>query len=297
MSFWCITTFFNPAGYKTLLNNYNLFANKLLSQKVNLLTIEASFDNQFYIDNSIKLHSNSVMWLKERLINYAESLLPPDCNAFAWIDADVLFAQDDWHILAQKKLEKVDVLQLFKRIFHLPPGHDSYQDKIVGSLYSITWQQNKYYQWLENRKNKNLPFAAPGFAWAARRDTFRHVNGLYDKDVIGSGDCVLVDSLLNSWDLHGYVHKFNDKMKEDIQKWCNNLNKKKLKIDYLPVDIFHLWHGDLKNRKYMQRHFILKDYDPNKDIKLENNVYVWNTDKPKMHQEIKDYFYDRLDDS
>src|SRR3954470_4135986 len=97
MSFWCITTFFNPAGYRTPVNNYCVFAQSLKKQKINLFTVEVAFNNDpFYLDANLQLRSNSIMWLKERLINHAISLLPQDCTCYAWLDSDILFADDAW---------------------------------------------------------------------------------------------------------------------------------------------------------------------------------------------------------
>lgn len=296
MSFWVITSFFNPAGYKANVDNYLVFSKNMKRQGVNLFSIEVAFNNDpFYLPDSHKVKSNSVMWLKERLINHAVSLLPDNCDAFAWIDADLLFSQDNWVEQSVDKLSKFDIIQLFKRVFYLPRGHTSYCGEQVLGFQGIVAQRDCHYNWLQRRREKDIPFASPGFAWAARRNAFP--NGIYDRDIVGSGDCILVDCLMDTWDLHGHSIKFNDKIKNDIHAWNSKLNKN-LKIDYLPVDIFHLWHGRLHDRSYMKRHGITRsnNFDPDKDIRLENGVYEWNSDKTRMHQEMKEYFYNRLED-
>ena len=141
-------------------------------------------------------------------------------------------------------------------------------------------------------ENQELPFSVPGFAWACNKSLFDDLGGLYDKNIVGSGDTFLVDCYLNSWDIHGFSSKFNDYMKVDLMSWKERLQAKKPALDYIPVDIYHLWHGSLKNRKYMDRHdIILKyNYDPLNDIILKDDVYEWNTDKFEMHEDIKQYF-------
>ena len=152
--------------------------------------------------------------------------------------------------------------------------------------------------WLQRRINKELPFSTPGFAWGAQRSFYSDI-GIYDKNIIGSGDTFIVDCCLNSWEIHGYAKKFNDAMKTDMDNWLIEFKKKPLTIDYLPVDIYHLWHGSLKNRRYMDRHEIIGkyDYDPKNDIVLKNNVYEWNSDKPGLHEDIRQYFFDRQEDT
>ncbi len=296
MSLWAITTFFNPSGFTSLVNNHTLFASNLKRQGVNLLTVEVAFGSDpFYLEGAVQVRSPDCMWLKERLINHAISTLPEDCDKFAWLDCDLILP-DNWAEQTSEKLDECEVAQLFKRVYHLPKGHTSYQGEQNLSCEGIVSQKKRSKNWLDRRVDKDLPFAAPGFAWAARRDALREI---YDRDVVGSGDCILVDCMLGSWPLHGYDRKFTPRAKRHIDGWCNDFKKKNINVDYLPFDVFHLWHGNLRNRGYMRRHEITLayDYDPEKDIKLSGQTFVWASDKPKMHQEIKGYFDTRLEDT
>lgn len=291
-----ITVFFNPANFKSLLNNYYLFRDNLHSQGVDLITIEMTFGGKSpqISGDTIVLNGDSVMWQKERLINFGIENLPSDCDVFAWLDCDILFKENNWASLAIDKLKTNDVVQLFKRVFYLPKGHSKYSGSHDIMLQSVIWQEKIHKNWLQRRKEKKLPFSSPGFAWAARKTAFPE--GLYDKNIIGSGDTFIVDCLLNSWDIHGYAKKFNDKIKVDMEEWKSKLPK--LKYDYVPVDIYHLWHGSLKNRGYMDRHEMIAkyDYDPKNDIILKNGVYEWNSDKTRFHKDIISYFENRSED-
>jgi hypothetical protein len=299
-NFWVISVYFNPAKYKSLHRNYLIFSENLKRQKINLLTVELAFnDDEFMLpdgENVHRLRGNSVMWQKERLINYGVSQLPPECDKFAWVDADILFP-DNWEEQAVKLLDQYDVIQLFKKVIHLPPNETEFAGNKVATMQGVIWQNIIHKNWLERRKRKELPFSAPGFAWAARRSTFADI-GLYDKNIVGSGDTFLVDCYLNSWEIHGYAMKFTDPMKTDMTIWKEKLWAKNIKYNYLPVDILHLFHGSMKNRKYMDRHeTILKNiYDPKADIKLVNNVYEWASDKPEMHEDVRGYFFGRSED-
>ena len=297
-----ITVFFNPAGFSSLLNNYFIFAENLKRQGVRLITVECAFNGgQFYIpegDDVYQLRSDSVMWQKERLINYGLSKLPPECKYFAWIDCDVMFHQDDWCAQACEKLKTAHVIQLFKKVFYMPKGMLKYDGSKIPFMQSVAWQYKIHRNWLQRRKAFELNFSVPGFAWAARRDLFEDLGGLYDRNIVGSGDTFLVDCYLDSWDIHGFAKKFNEHLKNDLMAYCEKIKAKNPILDYIPVEISHLWHGSLKNRKYMDRHdIILKyDYNPQEDVKLVNNVLEWNSDKFGMHEDIKQYFYDRKED-
>lgn len=301
-NFYVITVFFNPAGFSSLLKNYFIFAERIKQQNVKLLTVECAFENgPFYIPEGPGVHrvrSNSVMWQKERLINYGVSQLPADCKYYGWVDCDVLFLSDDWAVQAVNKLEKADVIQLFKKVHYMPLGMESYDGSKVPFMQGVAWQYKIHKNWLIRRKNNDLTFSVPGFAWACKRSLFEDIGGIYDRNIVGSGDTFLVDCYLDSWEIHGFASKFNENMKRELMIWRDKLVAKKPVLDYIPVDAAHLWHGSLKNRRYMDRHdIILKyDYNPVEDVRIENGVLEWNTDKPGMHADIRQYFYDRKED-
>lgn len=297
---WCVSVLFNPAGYRSLVDNYYRFAENLDKQGVKLLTVELAFagDNYYLPDgpNIRRLRGNSTLWMKERLINHAVSCLPPEVKYFAWVDADVVFTDPTWAEQAVEKLKTAHIVQLFKKVIMLPRGHATFSGEKVTQLQSVVWQKKIHKNWLARRKAKDLPFSAPGFAWAARRDAFP--DGIYDRNIIGSGDTFLVDCYFDSWAIHGYAEKFTPAMKVDMWEWRNKFNEQEVEVDYIPIDILHLWHGELKDRRYMERHRIIQEhnYDPRGDIRLENNVYEWASDKYEMHNQIKDYFYRRNED-
>lgn len=297
----CVTTFFNPANFKSLLNNYYVFRDKLLkNHNVELLTIELSFNGEFQINapNTLRLHGNSVMWQKERLINYAISQLPYNAKYVAWVDCDILFLNEDWAEQALSKLRnEADIIQLFKKVYFAPKGERTFHPS-YSAQQGVFWQNKIYKNWLQRRKTKELPFSAPGFAYAARLDYLKKIGNIYDRNIVGSGDTFLVDCFLKSWEIHGYASKFTDGMKKDMGKYIQKILDNPPRVSYIPVDILHLYHGAIQNRKYMERHDIVKkyDFDPAEDIRLENGVFEWNSDKFGMHEEIRQYFYDRKED-
>ena len=93
---WEITSFFNPAGYKSRLTNYRLFRARL---NVPLAAVELSFTGKFELQDTdaeilIQISGGDVMWQKERLLNIALGVLPTECDIVAWLDCDVIFSSD-----------------------------------------------------------------------------------------------------------------------------------------------------------------------------------------------------------
>src|SRR5438309_140767 len=102
-SFACITTYFNPIGYRSRRENYAAFAEALARQGVPLQTVELAFgDAPFDLPASpavLHLRGRSRLWMKERLINAAVCRLQANVTAFAWLDCDLLFAEPAWFAL------------------------------------------------------------------------------------------------------------------------------------------------------------------------------------------------------
>src|ERR1700722_14421485 len=82
--FWCVTTWFNPVGYRARIDNYKIFRERIEKQQVNLLTVELAFPGQdisLSLDSrTLRLRGSSILWQKERLLNYAVSQLPAECD-------------------------------------------------------------------------------------------------------------------------------------------------------------------------------------------------------------------------
>ena len=73
----------------------------------------------------------------------------------------------------------------------------------------------------------------------------------------------------------------------------------KAEIAVLETDILHLWHGSRADRAYVARHEGMQQFgfDPFKDIVIEENgSWGWNTDKPDMHDYVRNYFLSRRED-
>ncbi len=283
-----ITTFFNPASYKRPLQNYIRFSNELKKQKIKLTTIELAFDGaSFQIDGSIKLRSNSVMWQKERLINFAMQNITSNTDYVVWLDCDILFKDKYWLRNTLKELEHSDIIQPYSQVMFLNNKGNSNT-----TLDSIAYQYKTTERWYENRCKGKLGFGHHGFAWAARRTLLTNL-GLYDKNIVGGGDTFLVDCLLHTFEFHHYYPLYPGQL-----RWYNQFKATRPKFGYADNKISHLWHGNTCNRQYGSRHDILiKNNFNEKDIALRDHVYEWATAKPELHRQIKNYFFSRKEDS
>jgi hypothetical protein len=307
---WAITSYFNSSGYKSRLRNYRTFRNNL---KVPLVAVELSFTGRFELQSSdadvlVQLVGGDVLWQKERLLNLALSHLPGDCDEVAWIDCDVILQRGDWPKRACAALKRFSMVQLFDERLNLAPdaGHDSSRWTTVESPaprtvgYLIATGQFKSND-LHDTGVFLVRGSTYGLGWVARRALLEK-HGFYDAKILGGGDKAMVAAALAGRKLEYVTFTgFNERQAEHYLKWATPFSVEvDGKIGFIDGRIFHLWHGDLKDRKYRLRQEALTrfGFDPFTDIILDRNsgCWRWNTSKPEMHEHVKDYFRSRNED-
>jgi hypothetical protein len=239
--------------------------------------------------NHLQLHTETPLWHKENLINIgAKNLLPNDWKNFAWIDCDIEFFNKDWATTTLEQLENFDVIQMFSFC------HDLDENLNVKKTYSSLCQNYCLY-----KNGRKLPDAIAGFAWAMNRDFYEKVGGLFEYGVVGGADLLMYNC---------FSQEFS---KEVLSKYFfQTPNYKKLFVEYiekskncnlgfLPLLIKHYFHGDRKNRKYLDRHKILSNHYFDIDFlkKDENDILVPN-DKftQELGIDLMNYFLDRKED-
>lgn len=276
---------FNPCGYKMPVANAHRFLDEI---GVPVTLVELSFDGRFEFDSAIRIHGDinkSFMWQKERLLNVGIQSLPKDVDAVAWIDADAIFQNPNWYAEAKQQLETFPLVQMYERVDYLGPNGD------------IIRQTNSWaYNWNHGLNGK--VYGAPGFAWAARREAIP--DGIYDKDIIGGGDCHAIAAWVEE---RKWVEKQYSSLKRpaaDFEAW----KQKQLplvngRIGFVAGGAYHLYHGTREKRQYGDRLQILRDHDfCITDIRVgENGVWEWASDKPDLHRAISEYFLSREEDS
>ncbi len=252
INLWGITTFFNPAGYKSKKKNYNSFRKISRKQGLKLVVVELAFDNSKFelkerdadILLQLRTDSKNIMWQKERLMNIAFKKIPESCNKIVWIDCDVFFENDDWVEKVSASLDKYIIVQPFSKFIRLGKGvknpsknntvFDNKKDDVFGQVYSLY---------------NNLPnnFIS-GLVWAFRREVFEK-NLFYDEAILGSGDRLMSYAFYNK----DFIKKLDKtdknfinmclyvKMHQRYQIWLENVsNIVKGNTFYIDQNLYHL---------------------------------------------------------
>jgi hypothetical protein len=304
-SLWAITCYFNPVGYRRRLENYHTFRRHL---KVPLIAVELSFDNKFQLtsgdaDILVQVHSAAVLWQKERLLNLALESLPAECQKVAWLDCDIIFESDDWFAHASRELDEFKLVHLFQERNELPIDFASNAQNWKVSLTSLSVAHKLAVGEITPQEatlsGGPLKGFTAGLAWASRRDVLEQ-HGLYDACIIGSGDKAILSAALGTFDDFARTREMNARSTEHYREWAKHyFNEVCGRVGYVRGSIFHLWHGDLRNRRNLERHrlFARFDFDPFVDIVVDcNGCWRWNSDKVEMHTFVKQYFESRQED-
>ncbi len=304
---WAITSYFNPVGYRRRRENYRAFRERLA---VPLVTVELAYLELFELgdgdaDILVQLRGGDVMWQKERLLNIARKALPASCRKVAWIDCDLIFARDDWPDEASQLLESRSLVQLFRDVYHMPPDPGSAAldpNVAIERCTAVAFG-------IENGLDPTLRFEKPrhpsageyarGFAWAARRELLEQ-HGFFDLGILGGGDTAMVCAAFGFFDYVRQRHQLDERRAAAYRAWGEPYREAVAgSVDAIDGSLFHLWHGDLRNRRWRERHERLAGYgfDPDTDIVTDGcGVWEWSTDKPAMHEYVRSYFVSRAED-
>lgn len=306
---WAITTYFNPVGYQRRLWNYRCFRHHL---SLPLLTIEFGWQGKFDLsaedaDWLIQLEGPDMLWQRERLLNLAMEVLPSDVAKLIWLDCDVLFEGDDWIAHLDKTLDVLPFAQGYSEVVRLPQqARPAWQDAFGAlegrrSLCSrLSPRHDLRTVCRDFPRNPGRVFPGPtGFGWAFRRDVVEE-HGFYDVNVLGGGDILFISALAGCLETAIRYHAMTKAAEQHYRDWAEPLHRDvNQQVGCLPGRLYHLWHGDVKNRGYQTRYhdFQRFDFDPETDLAFaENGVWQWGSEKPELHQCVRDYFFSRCED-
>jgi hypothetical protein len=288
----------NPCLYKRRYILLKEFVNRIESHetKIELFIVEMIYNNQQFIvtnknnKNHLQIKSETPIWHKENMINLGvKKLMPENWKAFAWIDSDIEFENNNWASDTLKILNGCkDVVQLFSHCVDMDNNQLS-----LNHFSSFGYNFSKGHKYI----TKGLNYWHPGYAWAITRKAYDTIGGIYDKGVLGSGDSVMALSFINS------VNKMTNNNYSD--DYNNSMllfqNKAKfLRLGYTPGVIRHHYHGTKLNRKYTERWKILikHNYSPIIHLKYDENGILVPTDKftENFKNDILNYFKERKED-
>lgn len=302
---WAITCYFNPCRYRRRLENYRIFRRRLA---LPLVAVELCYGESFDLgdgdaDMLIQLRACDVMWQKERLLNVAMAAVPRRCRKIAWIDCDVFFARPDWADQTSQLLDDFMLVQPFESAVDLPRGATAVVPETEGrrstGLVSVLASGVRLEGILREAGARERLGVAGGFAWAGRREVFGAA-GLYDACVIGSGSKTIHNAALGLCDCSVEALRMNRRREEHYRAWAKPVYDAAAgRVGCAAGEVYHLWHGRLKDRSYVDRHraFARFDFDPYEDIAVaDGGPWRWNSDKPQMHRFVEEYFRSRRED-
>jgi len=305
---WAVTTYYNPARYRTKKENYDLFRARLAAAGVPLLAVELAFgDRPFELsshdaDLLVRRRGGDELWQKERLINIGVRHLPDECDRVAWLDADVVLARNDWAEETRRLLREYLVVQPFSHCVRLQRGAEGCEPASLpfgsgeGELfYGIAWG-------IRAKGRSSLDHYArhghTGFAWAARRDLLEQ-HGLYELNLLGNGDTDIAHAMYGSFD-YWALQKLGPRARADLFRWAQpfaaTVGRSVAHVDGV---LTHLWHGNSANRQYDRRLAVLHEFDPERHVVRTNPdaPLTLSPDAPEnLRAWTKAYFSERRED-
>ncbi len=297
-----VTSYFNPIGYRSRLENYETFRDRIVASRLPLLTIECAFgDDAFTLPPSpqvIQVRSGAVMWQKERLLNLAISRLPEHCTKVAWVDGDTLFENPRWAVETSRLLDRYPVVQPFATALRLSSGVHA-PEANPGATRGFAAAQAADPESL--RTGDYHRHGETGLAWAAQRVVLTDC-GLYDACIIGGADHVMAHALCGDWDsvcIDRLIGLHTPQLAH-LQRWGERIYARvRGELGCVAGAALHLWHGEREGRRYTVRHRELAafGFDPDQDIRIgTSGCWEWASDKPAMHRWASEYFVGRRED-
>jgi UDP:flavonoid glycosyltransferase YjiC (YdhE family) len=287
-----VSVFFNPAGYRSTVENFRRFHRSLREQSIEFHGVEVAFgDAPFYVADLPgvrRVRTSDVMWQLERMINHTIAGLPDRLTKVMWLDADVFFENPHWFRDASEALDRYQVVQPFEEAIWLSAdgGELRRRPGMVSAM-------RRYPQETGNPSRMH-----PGFAWAARRELIaRH--GVPDFCIVGGNDRIFANGIYDlEWAQEmSYFPMF---LQRRIRDWRSAFAAEvKGQATWIKGAVHHLWHGALADRRYQVRNVpLLKhNFDPAADVRIgDDGAWHWATDKAVLHEEVRGYFFARRSD-
>lgn len=301
---WVVTTYFNPAGYRSRRENYRRFRTAL--GDLPCLTVECALaDQPFELPPSpdvLPLRAHDALWHKERLINLAISKLPRSCHFVAWIDADVLFQRLDWPEHAQTLLDRHLAVQLFSDVVQLPSPQrpDDLPVRTRGFVATITEQPDAL------SVGRFDAHGHTGYAWATHRSVLEAA-GLYDACIVGSADHVMAHAFVGHPTATCVTRLLGDHSPHlrHFERWSARLQSvaESLGVSglgFVSGELSHLFHGAISDRRYFERNQRLRQlgFDPARDlIEVPDEPHRLRDDDGPIACFLRDYFAQRNEDA
>lgn len=316
-----ISCFFNPQN-----NPYRLLAFQKWYQSIKHLNhriIECLIgpDAKPQLPDSpyiTRIQTDALLWHKESLLNKIVAELPPEFQYVFWVDADVLFTNDNWLVDGVKALQTASIIQPFEYCIHLErnqlkPSYDVDEARATAMMNNreLDGKKRLWRSFAANYVTTNLSgtndydkHGHVGFAWGARREVLDKCP-LYDRALIGGADHIIAHAAAGQIPHPCIENGFADNI-EEVLEWSRRFfHVVRGRIGFVQGDLYHIWHGDIKDRQYLKRikDFMsevrnIKERDKNGLHTTKRDRYVRqyfaNREVHEVYEEDFDYFYDEM---
>jgi hypothetical protein len=289
-----VAVHFNWAGFESPVRNLNRFILEMESENIPLYGVELSLTGKFVTERypnwiKVRVNKENVCFQKEACVNLAEKFIPDKYKKIAWIDHDIYFKNRNWYRETSDKLNSARVVQMF--------SEEIFTDRFGEEISTIPSLMKIGGPMAETAVGKYI--GTPGAALAAQRDLWRNGGGLYPYSIMGGGDTVLLYTIYrnskntSATSASGAAKKFKpyEMWKNSIQAWAQE------SCSCIEGEIVHSWHGDRKNRSYVDRHTISAEINWDKCISINKRgiVQIKNV-TDATYSAILNYFNGRNED-
>jgi hypothetical protein len=274
---------FNYTGASRIIMNYLYTIEKMKIAGIPIFTIELVITGfKPTIQDAFHVYGSSYLFQKENLLRILETKIPEKYTKLLFLDADIIFENPDWYNMLSVILDTHDISHCFETAKWLDITYKKF--KQTAESY-IKADEKDCILW-----NNSTVLYHSGFGWAFTREWYNKA-GFIDQAVIGSGD------LLFCYGLYGKRYKGEQNLsfyETSIQKWYETIGNPK--ITFLPVTIYHLFHGELNKRQYASRNDIVNGVKDINDILSKNQDGVFELTNEEYNKQLYEYFKDRKDD-
>ena len=266
-------------------SHFNYFNNSY--REKNIVNFKKNYNNTFTvgIDNHItdlKFYTKDKIFLKENLLNLGIQNKLDEIKYIFWIDNDVMFEDSNWMEKAIQRLDNgFDVIQLFNICYHKHIDN-TIKNPAAGFVYA---------------KQKLNNHGHCGFAWGMKASAYKNIGGLYEHNIIGTGDGIMARSFIREEiPLFSKTKNFDKKFAyfPFSQGHCNSIQSfyskcKGIRVGYLEGRVYHDYHGDLEKRQYVDRYRIYENnnYDPLTMLEKHAGIIQIKEEYTKLKHDIE----------
>jgi len=231
-----ILVYFNPCKYRRIIQNALTVKHLLDYAQIPYFIAEIKHDsdtNHLFCksDNVFQYSSNSYLFYKENLIRIVETKLPDNFTKLCILDFDIFFDNPDWYSVVSEKLNSVQVVQPFTKAHFLNIDYSVHEVKT---------------NCVDKKTRDPIDYATEhtGFVWAFTREWYRAYN--FDDMFISAGGDTIFANNITKRSFTDLGSRFYYKYRLDAK-----LHTEDVSYDSCDLNVYHLNHGPLVNRQYV----------------------------------------------